>query len=227
MVGGYRFDANDNLQQKNYPTVGGIPGGANVESPVRADLVTQDGQLTFILKEADVTTAERIAERINATLGSPVAHARDATAVQIRVGALTDDVNHLIARIESLKVVPDQRSRVVINERTGTVVAGGDVQVSSVVVAQGDIKISVTTEFSASQPSFIGNAGPEVRSLVVANTKLAVNDNAKDTVMRFPSSTVADLVQGLSHLHVGTHDIIAILQAIKAAGALYADIIVQ
>lgn len=226
-VGGYRFDANQNLQQKNYPTVGLIPGGGTVETPVVANLIAKGGYVTFILKDPDVTTSERIAEEINTSFKTPIATSRDATAVQIQFPVQVAGLNRFIARIEDLTITPDQRARVVINERTGTVVAGGNVQVSAVSIAQGDIKVSVTTEVSASQPSFLGESGRGTRSLVISNSNLAVTEGNQDAVARFPNTTVADLVQGLSNLHVGTRDIIAILQAIKTAGALYADIIVQ
>jgi len=226
-VGGYRFDANQNTQQKNHPTVGILPAGGTVESPVRADLLTQDGFLVFVLKDPDVTTAERIARRINAEYAIPVAATRDAAAIQIRPPGDWSNPNEFVARIEGLKIAPDQRARVVINERTGTVVAGSDVQVSPAVIAQGDIKVSITTEVAASQPSFVGRAGRDVQSLVISNTTLAVSENPGDTVMRFSHTTVADLVQGLSKLRVSTRDMIAILQALKAAGALHADLMIQ
>ncbi len=226
LVGGYRFDANVNLRQKNYPTVGVLPDGATVEVPVQAE-VLKDGALIFSLKNADMTTAQRIADAINARLGQAQASVRDASAVRI---VLNDDrlaANRMIAALETLPIMPDQLARVVINERTGTVVAGGDVQMSSVVISQGDIKVSVTADNYASQPGFIGGFAPDVRSLIVLNSKLDVAESSRDASARFPSSTIADLVQGLTKMKVGTRDMISILNAIKAAGALHADIIVQ
>ncbi|MFC5475494.1 flagellar basal body P-ring protein FlgI [Paraherbaspirillum soli] len=226
-VGGYLYDANGNMQQKNHPTVGIIPGGGMVEVPVEADIVSKDGYLTFTLKDADALTAERVAQRINAGLGSGLAYSKDAKTVQIRSPGAGASLNQFLARIESLSVTPDQQARVVINERTGTVVAGGDVQISAISISQGDIRISVATEYSASQPGLIGYAGPEVRSLVISNSKLDVEESLPSVVKTFPNTTVSDLVQSLAKLHVSTRDTIAILQAIKAAGALYADLIIQ
>ena len=224
VVGGYRFESDLNLQQKNYPTSAILPGGATVETPVEANLLDARNELTFILKEPDFTTAERVAEAINMAVGHGAAQVRGAASITIRPGG---NVNNMIARIESVAVTPDQSARVVINERSGTVVAGGAVQISSVVISQGDIKVSVTIDNEASQPQFYGGFGSGVRSLIVTNTKLDVSDPKKDAVVRFPNTTVADLIQGLSQAHVNTRGMIAILQAMKAAGALHADIIVQ
>ncbi len=226
-VGGYRYDANGNVQQKNHPTVGLVVGGGSVETPVRADLVAKDGYLTFILKDADSTTAERIAQRINASFGAGTAQSNDAGTIKVRQPGDGQALNQFVARIEALTVSPDRHARVVINERTGTVVAGADVQIAAVAISQGDIRVSISTEFAASQPNLIAGAGPDVRSLVVGNSRLTVDEGPQSTSAVFPSTTVATLVQTLNKMRVSTRDVIAILQAIKTAGALYADIIVQ
>ncbi|PVM82852.1 flagellar basal body P-ring protein FlgI [Caulobacter radicis] len=233
VIGGYRFDADLNRQQKNYPTSGVMPGGATVEAAVDAHLLGPDGALTFILKDPDFTTAERVADAINLALGGGVASVRDADAVSIAAQADRARLYRLIARIENVRVNPDAQARVVINERSGTVVAGGGVRISSVVISQGDVRVSVTAENQASQPIYGyayggvgGNEEGGVRSLIVTNTKLEVTES-KDAVVQFPDTTVADLVQGLTRAHVDTRSTIAILQAIKAAGALHADILVQ
>lgn len=114
-----------------------------------------------------------------------------------------------------------------VNERTGTIVAGGDVMISSVAISQGDIKVTIKAENIASQPNFYSGFASDVRSLIVTNTKLDVDNSVGDTVVSFPNTTVSDLVQGLSRARVNTRRMISILQAIKTAGALHADIIVQ
>src|SRR5438309_2866803 len=136
IVGGHRFDADLNSQQRNYPTSGRIPGGATVETPVSANLVDQEGNLTLILNDPDPMTADRIARAIEAAVPGARPRVRDAAAVQISAAGV-GDVNALVARLGQLSVAPDQRARVVINERTGTIVGGGDVRISSVVVSQG------------------------------------------------------------------------------------------
>lgn len=234
VVGGYRFDADRNREQKNYPTSAVLPGGASVETAVDARLLGADGALTFLLKDADATTATRVADAINRQLGTPIASVVDADAVAIKAdGPGRGAIYRLIARVEGVTVNPDSLARIVINERSGTVVAGGDVRISSVVVAQGDVRVSVAVDNQASQPGYgtYGGYPPVVdmdgvRSLVITNTKLEV-EQSRDAVVKFPDTTVADLVQGLSRAHVDTRGVIAVLQAIKAAGALHADIVVQ
>jgi len=225
VVGGYRFDSELSLQQKNYPSSAILPAGATVETTVTSNLVGPDGDLTFILKDPDVTTSTRIASGINAALGRGAASVRGPDAVSIRTGG--EDVYRLIASIENVTVTPDNLARIVVNERSGTVVAGGGVRISSVVVSQGDIKVSVSVDNEASQPSTYGGFVPGARSLVVTNTKLDVATPREDAAVSFPSTTVADLIEGLRMAHVDTRGMISILQAIKAAGALHADIIVQ
>jgi flagellar P-ring protein precursor FlgI len=225
VVGGHRFDSQLNSNQRNYPTAGTIAGGATVESPVRSALVGAEGELTFILRDPDFNTADRIAEGINQSLGGRAARVRGADAVVI-AGASAGDVNQLIARIENVTVTPSETGRVVVNERLGTIVAGGGVQISSVVISQGDIRVSVTADNQASQPQYFDGYGGGVQSLVVTNTRLDVS-RSRDAMVRLPSTSVGDLVQALSQARVDTRGIIAILQAVRAAGALHAEIIVQ
>ncbi len=226
VVGGYRFDSNYTRQQKNYPASGLVPGGATVETSVASDLLGEGGALTFILKDADATTAERLVTGINGAMGPGVARVRDAGAVVITTAAANGDIYRLISRVESLTINPDGLARVVVNERSGTVVAGGGVRISSVVISQGDIRVSVKIDNQASQPPFFVGSGADARSLIVTNTRLDVADS-KDAVVSLPNTTVADLVEGLTRVHVDTRGVISVLQAMKAAGALHADIIVQ
>ncbi|MDR3508522.1 MAG: flagellar basal body P-ring protein FlgI [Caulobacteraceae bacterium] len=230
VVGGYRFDSALSREQKNYPTAATLPGGATVEAEVSSDLLGGGSDLIFILKDPDVTTAERVADAINAAVGGGIAAVRGADAVRISTREAKGDLFRLISRIEPITVNPDALARVVVNERSGTVVAGGGVQISSVVISQGDIKVSVSIDNQA--PYYggygaYGGYGPGGRGLIVTNTKLAVEEPRADAVVRFPNTTVADLVEGLSRAHVDTRGVIAILQAIKAAGALHADVVVQ
>jgi flagellar P-ring protein precursor FlgI len=226
VVGGYDFEDRFNLRQKNYPTSGTLSAGATVETAVRADLVDADRALIFVLKDPDYTTAERLADGMNAMLGTSAARVAGADRIRIDTRGVAD-VNRLIARIENVAVRPDEQARIIINERSGTVVAGGPVQISSVVIAQGDIKVAISTDNEASQPYILGGYAPNVRSLIVTNTKLEVSDEPHNAVVQLPSTTIGDLVQALNRAKVSTRGTIAILQAIKAAGALRADIIVQ
>jgi flagellar P-ring protein FlgI len=227
LTGGHRFDADLNQQQRNYPTTAVLQGGATIETAVESQLLQANGELSFLLSEPSFSTAQRIAERIGDRLGQGAAWARNADEVRIRFNGGSADVTGFVAQIENLMVQPDASPRIVINERTGTVVAGGDVMISSVVIAQGDIKVTVTAERTASQPSFYSGLASDVSSLVVTNTRLEVEQGSADKAFRFPNTSVADLVQALSRARVDTRRTIAILQAIKAAGALHAEILVQ
>jgi flagellar P-ring protein precursor FlgI len=227
-IGGYRYDANGNVVQKNHPTVGAIPGGATVEVGVESQVVGTDQRLTFILADADFTTAERIAEAVNAQLGAGLAQARDAQGVEIVVPeGERSRLVHFVARLENVAVEPDRRARVVVNERTGTVVAGGDVRIAPVSVTHGDIKVSIAEQNSASQPVGAWRSGPGVQSLVVTNTQVEVNEPSGAGHLPPGDDTVADLVRSLARLKTSSRDIIAILQAIKAAGALRAELVIQ
>lgn len=227
VAGGDSFESQLNLRQRNYPTAARLEGGATVERPVTARLIRDDGRLGFLLYEPNFTTAARIAEAINRHFGGPIAETIGADEVRIAYSAAPNDLARFISNVESISIEPNQSPRVVINERTGTVVAGADVTISSVVISQGDIRITVRAESTASQPGLIGGINSGVRSLVITNTTLDVDHGANDVVATFPNTTVADLVQGLSRARVDTRRIITILQAIKSAGALHAEIIVQ
>ena len=226
-VGGHDFEANLNRQQRNYPTSAVLPGGATVETAVDAQILKPNGELSLLLYEPSFTTATRLVDAINRSGAGGTAYVRNADEVAVRLPGGRDAVARFVTAIENLRIAPDAPARIVINERTGTVVAGADVRISTVVVAQGDIRVTVKTENSASQPGFLDGFATDVRSLVVTNTKLDVEEGGADTVARFSNTTVGDLVQGLARARVGTRRIISILQAVKAAGALHADILVQ
>jgi flagellar P-ring protein precursor FlgI len=116
---------------------------------------------------------------------------------------------------------------VVINERTGTVVSGGAVRIAPVAISHGDLKVSIVTVNEASQPQLIAGFNPGVRSLVVSNTRIEVEERGETGLVTAANDTVADLVQALTRIRTNTRDIISILRALKAAGALYADLVVQ
>ncbi|NIJ66407.1 flagellar P-ring protein precursor FlgI [Sphingomonas leidyi] len=228
LVGGYRFDADLNQQQRNYPTTAVLQGGGTIEAPVESMVLRGGNEVAFLLANPSFSTSQRIAEQINARFGYGTALAKNADEVRIRFSGAPAEVTGFVAQLENVRVEPDIAPRIVINERTGTVVAGGDVMISSVAIAQGDIKVTVTGERSASQPGgFYGGFANDVSSLIVTNTKLEVAQGVGDQSFRFPNTSVADLVQALSRAHVDTRRMISILQAIKTAGALHAEIIVQ
>lgn len=224
IVGGYRFESDQNLRQKNYPTVGIVTDGATVEQAVSADLL-RDGMLTYLLRNPDFTTADNVAREINGLLGQGAAIVLSADAVSINASVWPSAFNSLLTSIENLSVNIEQPARIVVNERSGTVVAGGSVKISDVTIAQGDIKVSVQIDNSFGQSNVFGSIVRDARGVIVSNTRLDVDET--DAVIRSSGTSVADLIQGLSRAKVKTRDMIAILQAMKAAGALHAEIIVQ
>ncbi|MET3396056.1 flagellar P-ring protein precursor FlgI [Variovorax sp. 1140] len=226
-VGGYRYDANGNVVQKNHPTSGSIPNGATVEVGVNAAMLDDRQSVTFVLSEPDYTTASRVATAINNQLGGGIARAKDASGIEIAVPASQrDELVSLFTRIENVTVEPDRRAKVVINERTGTVVSGGDVRISKVAISHGDIKIAISSQNTASQPINIWNGGPDIRTAIVTNTRVDV-DEQNGAGFVTGSNTVSDLVQSLARLKTSTRDVISILRAVKAAGALHGELVVQ
>lgn len=228
-VGGYRYDTNGNVVQKNHPTVGSIPGGATVEVAMPARAPGLQSNVTFVLSEPDYTTADRVAAAINNQFGEALAKARDASGIEISVPeAERQSLVSFLARIESVRVEPDRRAKVVVNERTGTVVSGGDVRISRIALSHGDLRVSIAAETSVSQPLIagFGQAPAGVRTAVVTNSRVDVSESA-GTGFVAAGTTVADLVQALARLRTNTRDIISILRAVKAAGALHAELVVQ
>jgi flagellar P-ring protein precursor FlgI len=228
-VGGYKYDLNGNVVQKNHPTAGMVPGGAIVENAVATNLVKKEGTVSLVLFEPDFTTANRIAQSLNEALGGTLARALDAGRVEVAVPQQErDDIVGFLTRMENALVTPDQRARVVVNERTGTVVSGGDVRISMVTVSQGDLRVSVVTDYLVSQPSLLVEPGPGVRTEVVPRTRINVEENAAGSVVSLPAgTTVADLISALNKVKASTRDIITILQSMKKAGALHAELIIQ
>lgn len=226
-VGGYRYDSNGNVVQKNHPTVGSVPGGAVVEVATGSEVAAVGQNLTFVLAEADYTTANRVANAINTQVGAGLARARDASGIDIVVpDNQRAQLVSFVARIENVAVQPDRRAKVVINERTGTVVAGGDVSISRVTISHGDLKISIVTQNSVSQPVVVGRSGPGVQTAGVTNSRVDVDEEGGPGYLA-SGTTVSDLVQSLARLKTSTRDVISILRAIKAAGALHGELVVQ
>lgn len=225
-VGGYAFEANMNTVQKNHPTVGRIPRGASVE---RSAFTADEGgerNLVLVLNEPDYTTAQRIADALAADLGIAGVRVVHAAKVEVPITPGTA-LPRLISRVEHVVVAPDYAARVVVNERTGTVVAGANVRLGEVNISQGSLNVVVSTRFSVSQPGWNYHAGPGVRTVVVPETDLSVTEEQRAPVQLAQGATVGDLVQALSRIKLSTAEVITVLQAIKQAGALHAELIIQ
>lgn len=227
VVGGYQFDAQQSLSQRNHPTTGRIVLGASIERSVDAQLVNSRGELAFLLAQPNFETAQNIANAINFRFGVGSARVENADRVTISAQIVGGDTARVIATIEGLSVQPARLFRVVVNERTGTIVAGGDVMISPVVISQGDLRVTVETRNEGSQPYFTSNLASDVSSLTISNTRLDVEVGRNDATIRMGAATVGDLVQALNAMRVDTRRIIGVLQALKSAGALHAELIVE
>lgn len=205
---------------RNVPTNGRIPNGGLVELELPYSLGDQQ-QLRLALRNPDFTTAHRISETINSFLGVAAARATDPATVQlIRPPGYRGDMAMLLTEIERLEVEPDQPARIIINETTGIIVMGENVRVSTVAIAQGNLTISVQEQPAVSQPNAFG-AGETV---VVPQTDVTVAEDLADLAYIEGGVPLRELVNGLNALGVSPRDMISILQALKAAGALQADI---
>lgn len=227
-VGGYKYDLNGNVIQKNHPTVGSIPNGATIEVGVASDVLSAQNTVTFVLADADYTTASRVASAINTGLGAKLAQVQDAGGIEIQVPLeRRARLAEFLAQLENVQVEPDRRARVVINERTGTVVTGGDVRIAKVAISQGDLKVSIVTDNSAGQTLVLSRPSALINNGSVSNTRVSVEEKSEGGFVAATNNTVADLVQALNRIKTNTRDIISILRAVKAAGALHAELIVQ
>jgi flagellar P-ring protein precursor FlgI len=204
--------------QRGVPTSGRIANGAIVEREIPYALAGRP-VVRLSLRNPDLTTARRVAAAVNRASGAPVATATDPRTVVLALAG-RDPVGFL-AEIEQLRVEPDQTARVVIEEASGTIVMGANVRVSTVAIAQGNLTIRVTETPQVSQPAPLGNG----ETVVVPRTNVEVDDQAERRmgVLR-GGVTLQELVRGLNALGVGPRDLISILQTIKAAGALQAEL---
>lgn len=206
------------------PTVGTIPAGARVEREVAFDFATMT-TLRLALRDPDFTTAARIAAAINARLGSPVARMQDAGTVHLDLAAAGLAPAELVARIESVEVTPDRRARVVVDQRSGTIVLGEDVRIARVAIAQGGLTLRVTEAPVVVQPNPFTRGG-ETIVLPRTEAEIAPAPGTELAIVE-PGVSLAELVRGLNALGVGPREMIDILKAIKAAGAMQAEFLVQ
>ena len=230
VVGGYQYDLNGNLVQRNHPTAGVITEGATIEKSVNSQIMKEGGVIDMLLFDPDYTTASRVADAVNRGLGGNTARAVDPGRVRIDVPAdQQSGLVSFIARVENVTIEPDQRARVVVNERTGTVVAGGDVRISKVTVTHGNLRVRIETDYLVSQPDsgVLIRPTSSIRTEVVPRTRIDVKEDPMN-VVSLPSGTrVGELVDALNRIKTSTRDMISVLQSIKRAGALHAELIVQ
>ena len=208
-----------NTAQKNFPTVGISPNGAIVERTVEDDIGNK-GQISLSLAETDFTTAARIANAINSAYGG-VARAANPGRIDVRIpNYYRTNVVEFISTIEELPVMPDSIAKIVYNERTGTIIMGGNVTVDECAITQGGLSIKVTSDESAigGGPFSVGGA------VKINNTNVDAEEQPASSIVMGPSTNVNDIIGALNSVGATPRDCISILQALKAAGAIHATL---
>jgi flagellar P-ring protein FlgI len=221
-IGGFGAGGGGSSVTVNHLTVGRVPGGGLVQVSRQTALPALD-QIAFALRDPDFVSARRVADAINMELGADSAVVEDAGTVSVTVPqASRTAVASLIARLEPLPVTLDSVARVAINERTGTVVLGGDVRIGPAAVAHGNLSVRIATQLQVSQPAPFSQG----QTTVVPQSQVDVEESEAQLVELNSGTTLADVVKALNALGATPRDIIAIMQALKAAGALRAEIVI-
>lgn len=218
-VGGFAVSgASGTGVTKNFPTVGIVPAGAIVE---RSLDMAMGEQMILVMNNPDFTTANRLVRSINEKLGSQVASASDLSTIKLDVPTpYRSSLVDFVAVIESVDVTPDNRAKVIVNERTGTVIMGSDVKISTVAIAHGNLSIKVSEQPKVSQPLPFSQGA----TTVVPQTGVQVEEGGKRLILLKSGASIGDLVTAMNAIGVSPRDLVVVLQAIKRAGALYADL---
>lgn len=224
IAGGAAVEGDGAAVVQGVPTSGSIPAGARVEREVVFELSSLD-TVRLALREPDFTTAERIERAINARVGQRAARMLDAGTVEVdidRTGARS--TAHALSRLENISIEPQRKARVVVDQRSGTIVMGEDVRISRVAVSQGNLTLRIQEEPIAVQP----NPFSDGETIVVPRTRAEIDEEPGIGLAEVPTSTsLSDVVSGLNALGVSPRDMIDILKTIKAAGALHAEFVVR
>jgi flagellar P-ring protein precursor FlgI len=221
-IGGFGAGGGGNSVAVNHLTVGRVPRGALVQAAKPVSLAGLDA-VTLALYEPDFASASRVAAAVNMELGADAAHALDAGSVRVTVpSAYKGNLAELLARLEPISVTVDAAARIVINERTGTVVMGGDVRLGAAAVAHGNLSVRISTRMDVSQPGPLSQGTTQV----VPQTRVDVDEGDHKLIALDAGTTLADVVKALNGLGATPRDIIAIMQALKAAGALRAELVI-
>jgi len=220
-LGGYTVGGNGNAKEVNHVTVGRVPAGGVVERDASIDL-SRLKILSLSLREPDFTAARDVAGAINHQFGKELAAALDSRQIDINIAETgAPSVPALISQVQNLSVSIHPPAKVVMNERTGTIVMGGDVKLSPVSVLHGDLTVEVSTTFAVSQPAPFSKNGETV---VVPETDLKAHEGPAKSIELKEGASVEELINGLHAMGASARDIVAILQAIKAAGGLQAEL---
>ncbi|MCG6204506.1 flagellar basal body P-ring protein FlgI [Rhodopseudomonas sp. HC1] len=219
-IGGFQAEGDAAKITRGVPTVGRIANGAIIEREIEFAL-NRLPMVRLALRNADFTTAKRIAAAVNDFLGTKSAEPIDPSTVQLSIPAeFKGNAVAFVTEIEQLQVEPDQAAKIIIDERSGIIVMGRDVRVATVAVAQGNLTVSISESPQVSQPNPLSRG----RTVVTPNTRVGVTEDGKKLALVKDGVSLQQLVDGLNGLGIGPRDLIGILQAIKAAGAIEADI---
>jgi flagellar P-ring protein precursor FlgI len=219
-IGGFQAEGDAAKITRGVPTVGRIANGAIIEREIDFTL-NRLKSVRLALRNPDLTTANRIASAINDFIGAPIAELLDPSTVQLNLpGKYHANVVALLTEIEQLQIEPDLPAKIIIDERSGVIVMGRDVRVSTVAVAQGNLTVTISETPQVSQPAPFSRG----QTVVVPRSRVGVQEDGKKLALVKEGVSLQQLVDGLNALGIGPRDLIAILQAIKAAGAIQADI---
>lgn len=223
IIGGFTSTGNAGTVTKNHPTSGHISGGATIEMETGHELANNK-RLRLILRNPDFTTSMRLRDAINEVFNEPIANALDNQTIDVAIPlALRSNLVPIIQKIENTYVRPDAAAKIVINEKTGTVVMGAGVQISDVAISHANLNIRVTELTDVIQPDGFSDGV----TAAVPITAIEVDEEAAQFHVIDSGANLADLVDGLNALGVSPRDIISILQTIKSAGALQAEIVIM
>jgi flagellar P-ring protein FlgI len=221
VLAGYTAGAHGNTTTLNHPTVGRIPDGGIVERDTSVDL-SHWTQIAMLLRDPDFGVARDAAAAINKEFGRDVARALDGSRIEVNAsGLMPDGISVFMAKVGDVQVVVPSIAKVVVNERTGTVVLGSEVSLGACSILQGSLAVDITTTYEVSQPAPFSQNGSTV---VVPQTSVSAKESPAQMVRLKEGATVEDLIRGLQAIGATSRDIVAILQAIKAAGALQAEL---
>lgn len=224
-IGGISAGNSGNSVEINHPTVGRVPNGANVERSVPTELAAGN-TVTMVLRNEDFMTAALMNQTINQKFGPGTSRALDGRTVEVIIpDAFASNRVAFIAQVQSLSLRPDKIAKIVINERTGTIVMGSEVRIASVAISQGGVTVKIGTDYFVSQPDGYNNPGGQ--TVVVPQTSVDVKEKKPESVVLPDGATVDEVVRGLRTVGVSARDIISILQAIKSAGAMNAELELQ
>lgn len=224
IVGGFGLEGGDGSKLTvNIPSAGNIPRGAQIEKEVPSSFLTSD-VLQLDLKQPDFTTAQRLADRINESLGPETAVPMDATSVRIMASLDTRSKVALVSTIENMEFIPDRGpARVIINSRTGTVVIGENVRIFPTAVSHGSLVVSVSEDFDVSQPGAFSDGG---QTVVTPETELQIQQDVNPMFVFDPGVSLDQLVRAVNQVGASPADLVAILEALKHAGSLQAELVV-